>query len=281
LQPPKQIALFYGPKLYQPDRANKLTALAWYRKIVDSLIPMDTAITNPRVWHNDLHGDNIFVDPENPGKITSIIDWQSCHVSSLINHNLDPTFIDWDGLEPETLDLAPRPSFSGLSPGERSITVREYTLTNIFIGWRKLMQAKNLDLYRAVEFQKTTAYHLLFLAHLMFEYGEAHFRSLLIDLKDTRADLPAFTSDIPFPFHFSDAEMERINVDIDGACHGTELVAEVEKVLGDLWPERGFIEHELYEESKTTLGEVKAHIIEHLAESDAEKAEYERLWPFA
>ncbi|KAL2385017.1 hypothetical protein RJZ90_001633 [Blastomyces dermatitidis] len=66
LKPPKQIALFCGPKLYRPDKEKKLTALAWYRQIIDALIPKDAAITNLRLWHNDLHDDNIFVDPHNP-----------------------------------------------------------------------------------------------------------------------------------------------------------------------------------------------------------------------
>jgi hypothetical protein len=47
LKPPKQIALFCGPKLYRPNKEKKITALAWYRQIVDALIPKDTAITSP------------------------------------------------------------------------------------------------------------------------------------------------------------------------------------------------------------------------------------------
>jgi hypothetical protein len=163
LEPPKQIALFCGPKLYRPNTEKKITGLAWYRQVVDALIPTDTAITSPRLWHNDLHDDNIFVDPSNPETITGIIDWQSSHISPLFNHNIDPAFLNWDGLEPETLELAPRPNLSGLSPEERSAAVHEYTVSNVFIGWRKLMHTKNPELYRVVEFRKTAAYGLIFL----------------------------------------------------------------------------------------------------------------------
>lgn len=69
LNPPKQIALFCGPKLYRPDREKKTTALAWYRQVVDALVPKDTAITSPCLWHNDLHDDNVFVDPHNPERL--------------------------------------------------------------------------------------------------------------------------------------------------------------------------------------------------------------------
>ena len=142
------------------------------------------------------------------------------------------------------------------------------------------MHAKNPDLYRVVEFQKTPAYGLIFLAHRMFEYGEAHFQSLLVDLKDTWAVLPAVTSDIPFPFDFSEADIDRIKLDSDGAVAGTELVAEVKERMGNLWPDKGFIEHEQYDDCKAALNEVKGQILEQLAETDEEKNEYNRYWPF-
>jgi len=280
LKPPKQIALFCGPGLYLPNGEKKLTALAWYRKIIDALIPKDTALTNSYLWHDDLHQDNIFVDPNNPEKIMGIIDWQSCHISPLFNHNPDPAFLDWDGLEPETLDLAPIPTLSGLSPEERSAAVREYTVQNVFIGWRKFMQAKNPDLYRVVEFRKTAAYGLIFLAHRMFEYGEAHFQSLLVDLKNTWADLPGVTSHTPFPFSFSGEDIERIKLDGEGAVAGTELVAAAKERLGELWPDKGFIEHERYDDCKAALHKVRDEILEQLAETDEEKEEYKQHWPF-
>lgn len=278
LKPPKQTALFCGPKLYRPDTEKKLTALSCYQQIIDALIPKDNAIKRPCLWHNDLHDDNIFVDPHNPGKITGIIDWQSCHISPLFNHNPDPAFLAWDGLEPETLDLAPRPKLSGLSPEERSAAMREYTYHNVFIGWRKLMHAKNPDLYRVVEFRKTATYGLIFLAHRMFEYGDAHFQSLLVDLKDTWT--ASVSSNVPFPFDFSEADFERIKLDSESAVAGTELVAEIKERMGDLWPDKGFIEHERYDECKAALYEAKIQILEQLAETDEEKAEYNRYWPF-
>lgn len=142
------------------------------------------------------------------------------------------------------------------------------------------MQAKSPHLYRAVEFRKTAAYGLIFLAHRMFEYGEAHFLSLLVDLKDTWADFPGVTSDTPLPFDFSEMDIEHIKLDSDDAIAGTELVSEVKEEMGNLWPDKGLIEHERYDECKAALDEVKGQIWEQLAETDEEKAEYQRYWPF-
>ena len=74
--------------------------------------------------------------------------------------------------------------------------------------------------------------------------------------------------------------MERIKLDSNGTVAGTDLVAEVKERMGDLWPDKGFIEHERYNDCKAALHEVKGLILEQLAESNQEKAEYERYWPF-
>ncbi|CEL11470.1 Putative Phosphotransferase enzyme family protein [Aspergillus calidoustus] len=114
----------------------------------------------------------------------------------------------------------------------------------------------------------------------MFECGEAHFQSLLVDLKDTWTDLPAVTSNTQFPFNFTEADIERIKIDNNGAVAGTELVTEVKEKMGDLWPDKGFIEYERYDECEAALHEVRDLILEQLAETDEEKAEYERYGPF-
>ncbi|KAJ9485936.1 hypothetical protein VN97_g7407 [Penicillium thymicola] len=114
----------------------------------------------------------------------------------------------------------------------------------------------------------------------MFEYGEAHFLSLLVDLKDTWAELPGVTSDTPFQFGFSETDFERIKLDSDDEIAGTELVSEIKEKMGDLWPDKGYIEHERYDDCKAALDEVKDQILEQLAETDQEKAEYQRYWPF-
>ncbi|KAL4911120.1 hypothetical protein BDW74DRAFT_164743 [Aspergillus multicolor] len=153
------------------------------------------------------------------------------------------------------LDLAPRPSLSGLSPAERTAAMQAYSTQN------------------------TPAYGLLVLAYRMFEYGEAHFCSLLVDLKDTWAGLPT-ANGAPFPFAFSVSDVERIKLDCEGAVAGTELVVQDKEQLGDLWPDKGFIEHERYEECRAALREVKDMILDELEENEEERAEYGRCWPF-
>lgn len=78
-------------------------------------------------------------------------------------------------------------------------------------------QAKNSELCQAVVFERWQCKGLNFPAHRMLEYGEAHFESLLAGLKDTWADLPAVSSNSPFPLNFSAEEHDNTKRDLDNA----------------------------------------------------------------
>jgi hypothetical protein len=158
--------------------------------------------------------------------------------------------------------------------------MRDCSVQNVFIGWRKLMHAKNSTLYQAVDFRKTAACGLIHLSNRMYEYGEAHLQSLLGDLKDTWGDLSAVTSDSPFPYSFSKEEIGRIKLDGDAAVAGADLATAAKKNLGGLSPEKGFVEHERYDECKAALDNIKGLILEELAETDEEREEYQPHWPF-
>lgn len=244
------------------------------------MIPQEPNITKPYLWHSDLHSDSIYVDPDDLGKLTSIIDWQSCHAPSLFNNNPHPVFLKLDGFEPENLDLAPSSKLSGLSTENRSAAVGEYAVQDVFIEWRTLVHAKTPALYQAVKYCKTAAHKLINLSNRMYEYGEAHFQSLLVDLKDTCGDLPTVTSDAPFPFSFSEEDIERIKQNADAAMAGADLATAAKKGLGDLWPEKVSVKHEQHDECKAALGNVKGFMLEQLAETDEQREECERHWPF-
>ncbi|KAL3448031.1 hypothetical protein BJX65DRAFT_307316 [Aspergillus insuetus] len=68
--------LFYGPQQYQPTLSKQLSALENYLK-------------------------NIFVDPQDPGRITGIIDWQSVSAWPLFMQVGHPAFLDYNGPVPE------------------------------------------------------------------------------------------------------------------------------------------------------------------------------------
>jgi hypothetical protein len=135
------------------------------------------------------------------------------------------------------------------------------------------------ELHQVDEFRNVAAYGLLFLAHRMVKYGEVHFQSLLVDMTDTWADLLAVTSDMLFPLSFSEADIERIKLDGNGAVAGTVLVAAAMGRLGGLWLDKSFIEHERYIGCKAALSEVRNVILDQLAGTDEETDQKKYCWP--
>ena len=51
--------------------------------VLPHILPSDKEISRAALWHRDLHENNIFVDDQDPTKITSIIDWQNVWAAPL------------------------------------------------------------------------------------------------------------------------------------------------------------------------------------------------------
>lgn len=87
--------------------------------------------------------------------------------------------------------------------------------------------------------------------------------------------MPAVTSnDVLFPFKFLETDIECIGQDSDGAVAGIVLLMEMKETMGDLWPDKGLIEHERYDECKSALNEMKTQAVEQLAETDSATTMY-------
>jgi len=81
-----------------------------YLKVASYLLPTDRSILSAYLWHNDLHSDNIFVNPQEPTEITCLIDWQSAHVEPLFMQAGHPSFLDFEGPKLEGLDAPSLPN---------------------------------------------------------------------------------------------------------------------------------------------------------------------------
>ena len=71
--------------------------------MIKYLLPTNQSIQSSCLWHDDLHVEYIFVNPEDPTEVVGIIDWQSTELAPLFYHARQPYFLDYDG--PPTLGL--------------------------------------------------------------------------------------------------------------------------------------------------------------------------------
>lgn len=89
-------------------------------KLARHLLPKNKATRRPVLWHSDLHTDNIFVDPEEPAKITRCGRWQAVHIAPLFLQVHRPALLDLDGPIPERLNPSQlAENFDELSPEEK------------------------------------------------------------------------------------------------------------------------------------------------------------------
>lgn len=265
-----------GPGTYQPTRDKKLRALEYYLRICKHLAPSDPTVRKPSAWHGDLHSENIFVDPADPTKVTCIIDWQSTEVAPLFVQARQPYFLDHDGPQATGLNRPSLPpTFSEMSPDEQGAANRLLLDQSLCVAYKRWIQAKIPHLWKCFEFQETPAFELLLLARALLVDGEALYTARIIEhLQDKNGILEA--SGLSVPEHVK----AEVAVDSQGALCGMEAMAQIQGAMGDLFPERGCVRPEQYDEAKEALHQLKEQIIDKFASTDAERVAWQECWPF-
>ncbi|KAI5304718.1 hypothetical protein KEM56_006069, partial [Ascosphaera pollenicola] len=188
---PRQTGMICGPPpFYLSTVDKKLKALEEYDLCLQhsDLIFSDenTDLFKGYIWHNDMHTENIFVDPKDPATITGIVDWQSSQIAPLIDHCLDPHLLGHAGLDigqsPASLPLPS--SIDSWNSGERA-SFEDRALMNT---WRSGVKKHIAKQHRALAFEKTTPGRILHLARHLLGPSEAHLAVWLKFLKDDLHD---------------------------------------------------------------------------------------------
>lgn len=238
--------------------------------------PDSPDLLRARLWHDDLHRENIFVNPAAPTQITTIIDWQSTQAVPLFDHSMDPAFFDYDGPDIGDNLEKPRPiDTTGLSPEEKATAITQHFDRAIMIAWRLLVRGKSPAQYQTTTFQDTTPGQIMRVAQRAYEVGETHLAALMLDFRD---EWPPGSE---FPIVLSAEEEARIKRDVDGADRGASLITQAKSQMGEQWPEKGLPEHEAYDETKGFLTYARDEVARQCFDGDeAAEREFKRLWPF-
>ncbi|KAL9121399.1 MAG: hypothetical protein Q9187_002038 [Circinaria calcarea] len=280
---PKSSITLRGPTTYQPSREKKLKALQCYHTIVKYLLPTDLSITSSYLWHSDLHIGNIFVSPENPPKIIGIIDWQSSELAPLFFHARKPNLLNYEGPPLHGLERPRLPqNLAQLDLSAQKEATTLYLNISLCALYRALLHKQIPRLYRAMDFQETLSFDLLVFARNLLVDGEATYLAQIVELERTWKEIPGVLAhgSPAYPFCFSEEEKAIIETDFSGAMRGMELMGRVRETLADLFPERGIVRAEQYEESKDALRQMKEEVIKMFVRSEHERRLWEENWPF-
>ncbi|KAI7975370.1 hypothetical protein EIK77_003751 [Talaromyces pinophilus] len=179
-----------------------------------------------------------------------------------------PFFLDYEG--PPVIGLE-RPKFPE-NLDQLKPTERQKAHTSTLIWPFPQVHETNITLYRAMEYRETTSYTMLLLAQIIFVDGEALYRSYVVELQKEWESLPEIQArgNPPYPFQFSSDELDAINQDAADAIRGMNQMNDLKTELGDLWPEKGLVRHDQYEDVKISLASAKERFLD----------EYQSLWSF-
>ncbi len=277
---PRPLGFFTGS--YRPTREAKLAVLEDFLKLADSFIPADQTVLSPVLWHGDLHKDNIFVHPLNPGEITHIIDWQSVHLEPAFLHVRTPSFLDFEGPKWEGSDFPPLPEgYENFSAAEQfqARKLRDDQTMYKFYELQSLVQ--NNDAYKAMLYKDTLATQIITLTSNILQDGEPLIGSLLMRFVREWANTPAGKSGKSCPLSYSKQEEENQEVEEEEWLQGLQLMKQVLNALGEAetgW--QGWVSHQDYDLLRKRLDDVRRQYLSQAPDDDEGRRRWEATWPF-
>ncbi|KAI4644810.1 uncharacterized protein J4E78_009629 [Alternaria triticimaculans] len=110
-------------------------------------------VSNPVLWHTDLHMGNIYVSGQNPPQISSIIDWQSIVVSPLFLQARFPEFLTVDeDYQLGTMELPPPPpDLDKMDAGDKRLSEFKYEQAKATKPYELNCAAQNTMAWKALK----------------------------------------------------------------------------------------------------------------------------------
>lgn len=270
--PPSPVSL-RGPGLYQPTREKKVKALETYLKLLKHLLPTDSSLRSAHLWHGDLHGGNIFVDPTNPTQVVGLIDWQCIELSPLYFRARQPHFIDHEGPTTHGLERPPLPpNYDQLAAREKRDAKALYLDQSLCALYRIFVNKTCPKIYACFEFQESSVFMLLLLARNILIDGEAAYMVQACELKDDDEMWETLTgggeapgTTIAFPLSFSSTELQTIVADMELAEVGMAAMRHMREILGEeLFPRSGYVSFDRYQEAVDAIRQTRELVLAEL-----------------
>lgn len=276
---PRQQGLFNGPGQYQPSRDSKTDTLRSYIKVAPFLLPKDRALSQPVLWHSDLHGDNIFVNPSHPTEILNIVDWQAVNLSPLFLQARHPGLIEFEGPIPEGLQSIKLPeSFDDLSPEEQLEAKKLRAAQSLYKLYEIQLIRQCPDIARALRFRDSLAGQITGLSGSIFSDGEPVVQGMLIRLEEKWSTCVG--PSVPCPISFTTEEKDR-QMEAEAKWRkGVELMGEFLDQVGAYRGWDGWVNHSNYETMKERLERCREHFLSRHSATNEEKRRWMEAWPF-
>ncbi|KAE8401584.1 phosphotransferase enzyme family protein [Aspergillus pseudonomiae] len=234
-----------------PKRNMHVRLLEQFLIVLPHILPRDETLC-PALLHHDLHSDNIFVDPSDRTKISSIIDWQAVYTAPLCIQAKFPSIFDcddpypWGAVQPKLPE-----GFETLSQPEKQLAEDKLGRLGLKKFYELASRKFNPTLVRAMDAMRNdddpTSFIFLIVGRSSLD-GPIPPQELLIQIYEKwdrimeRRGLA-----IPCPISFSNDEISRTRQQV-GAW--AEVYGDFESLRTKLVGDDGWVSHEEYEEAR-------------------------------
>jgi hypothetical protein len=229
--------------------------------------------------------ENIFVDPEDPSKITATLDWSSTEIAPLIVRTQPLEMIEYEGPQLQGLERPTLPAdLAAQSDAEQRQARKLYLEQSLVALYRTLIHKRSPEIWKCFEYQETSECELLTIARRLLHEGEAPYLARIIELVESGSEIVALSDPTD---EASRARRAALMADKDSvwqyweaAQAGMEVMGRIRQTMGDLFPEQGVVRHDQYDEAKRALGQIKEKVIEQYTRSEEDRVAWQRSWPF-
>lgn len=255
-----------------------------FLKVASYLLPADRSILHACLWHNDLHSDNIFVNPEKPTEITCLIDWQSVHVQPLFMQACHPSFLDFEGPKPEGPATPSLPDdFNGMNEVQQKRAKSLLSQQSLFKAYEILSLQRNEKVYHALRHQKGLGCQIITFAGNLLQDGEPLVKGQLMQIQREWQELPAVRARAcqTSPLQFTSQDFLAQEEEEARWMQGLELMTQVLESLGTVdrgW--HGWVKAEDYALFKEKLDSVREEFVDQLSETEEDRPKWLSAWPF-
>lgn len=265
---PRPLSMLCGPNLYQPTKEKKLLACEAALEVLPRVLPQEKWASTFHIWHDDLHEENIFVDENDPTRIMAIIDWQSTHISPLFDHTMVPGFLYYDGPVMEGTERTTPPRLpETMTLSEKAAKSKLYDEQLLTSGYKRMLRSNIKPVFEAVMYEDSTPSAVLNAARNLFEVSEAYCLGSIAALENP-------------PVALSKAALATIQDDLERTAASMNAMSVIKDALGPLFPEKGIVRPDQYEDAKAALRNVKEQVLADFSRSDDDVRTWQEVWPF-
>lgn len=150
---------------------------------------------------------------------------------------------------------------------ERTTAWTLYEEQALASGYKRLLRKAIQPAFEALMWQESDESDVVNAARSILDNSEAYCLGAIAALQDS-------------PVNFTEGELAQIQRGVESTQKSVHTMDRIKRTMEDLFPEKGLVRHDEYEEAKSALRQIKMRVVEEFSSSQEDRSAWEEAWPF-